>query len=121
MNEPTTSEEKTSQWSHEELRPQLLAGIIESATDAIISTDSDWRVVLFNPAAARMFQVSAEEAVGQRLEHFIPELFTQAHRRNVEQPGSADLTIRRVGAVGVVRGVRADGREFPVEVSISQT
>jgi PAS domain S-box-containing protein len=121
MNEPTTSEEKASEWSHEELPAQLLAGIIESATDAIISTDLERRIVLFNPAAARMFQVSAEEAVGQPLEHFIPEFFDRAHRRNVEEPGSAGGSIRRVYAVGLVRGDRAKGREFPVEVSISQT
>jgi len=121
MNEPTTSEEKASQWSPEELRPQLLAGIIESATDAIISTDSDRRIVLFNPAAARMFQVSAEEAVGQPLEHFIPEFFDRAHGRNAEEPGCAGGSIRRVCAVGVVRGDRAKRREFPLEVSISQT
>src|SRR3974377_1604948 len=120
MNEPTTSEEKARQWSQEELHPQLLAGIIGSATDGIISTDSNGRVVLFNPAAARMFQVSAEEAVGQPLQHFIPELFGEAHGRNGEQPGCAGAGVRRPGAAGVVRGLRA-GREFPVEASISQT
>jgi two-component system cell cycle sensor histidine kinase/response regulator CckA len=76
---------------------ERLAGIIDSAMDAIITIDSTQRLTLFNTAAERMFQYPAAKAIGQSLDRFIPLRFG-----------------------GAVFGLRADGEEFPVEASISQ-
>jgi PAS domain S-box-containing protein len=88
-----------------------MLAIVSSAMDAIITVDGEHRIVLFNRAAERMFGVGAAEAVGQPVERFVPERF----RAQL----AADL---RGGAesAGALFGLRADGAEFPVEVTVSE-
>lgn len=99
---------------------EQLAGILLSAMDAIITVDADQRIVLFNPAAELMFRCPAAEAIGQPIDRFIPARFHEAHRQHIHKFGEAHVTNRRMGALGAVSGLRADGEEFPVEAAISQ-
>jgi PAS domain S-box-containing protein len=96
-----------------------LEGIIDSAMDAIITVDQDQKVVVFNDAAERMFHCSFQDAIGQPLDKFIPPRFREAHRHHVKGFGQAGVTSRRMGQLGTVTGLRADGEEFPIEASIS--
>jgi len=97
-----------------------MEGIVESAMDALITVDEQHRIMLFNPAAERMFGVSAAEAIGAPLETFIPERFRAGHSEHIRRFKTAGVTNRRMGALGAVSGLRANGEEFPVEASISQ-
>jgi PAS domain S-box-containing protein len=96
-----------------------LAGLVDSAMDAIIAVDAERRIVLFNPAAEQMFGCAASEALGQSLDRFVPARFREAHRQHIEQFGQTGATNRRMGALGALSGVRANGEEFPIEASIS--
>jgi PAS domain S-box-containing protein len=96
-----------------------LDSIIHSAMDAIITTDQEQNVILFNRAAEQMFGCAAEDAVGRPLDRFLPARFREAHRRQVEAFGHSNVTSRRMGKLGTVVGLRSNGEEFPIEAAIS--
>ncbi len=97
-----------------------LAGVIYSAMDAIISVNSEQRIVLFNAAAEKMFGKTAAEVLGQPLDPFIPDRFRPNHREHIRIFGEVGITNRAMGALGLIAGRRTNGEEFPIEASISQ-
>jgi PAS domain S-box-containing protein len=96
-----------------------LEGIIDSAMDAIVTVDEDQKVVLFNHAAEQMFGCSNREAIGQRLDRFLPARFRDAHRHHVQGFGQSGVTSRKMGQLGTVMGLHSNGEEFPIEAAIS--
>jgi PAS domain S-box-containing protein len=96
------------------------AGVIDSALDGIITIDDAQRVVLFNKAAEEMFRCTAAEAIGQSLDRFIPLRFRARHGKDIRKFGETGDTTRTMTAARAVSGLRADGKEFPMEASISQ-
>jgi PAS domain S-box-containing protein len=99
-----------------------LEGIVESAMDAVIAIDERQRIVVFNNAAEKMFGCPMGDAIGSSIDRFIPEPFHEAHRENVRHIGDASPTTRRrTGASSALWGLRANGKEFPVESAISHT
>jgi hypothetical protein len=98
-----------------------LRAILDSAMDAIVTVDDEQRIVLFNRAAEQVFGLPREQALGTPLERLIPERFREAHRRHLAEFARTGVTARRMGGVAALWGLRADGEEFPIEASISQT
>ena len=99
---------------------QLLAGLVESAMDAIVSVDENLRIVLFNPAAERMFGLTAAAALGQPLDMLLPEDIRLKHAEDIRSFGHAGAKCRHPMGPGWVRARRVNGEIFPVEASISQ-
>ena len=97
-----------------------LNGIIVSAMDAIIVINKLQKIVLFNPTAERVFGYTAEEVIGRPLTRLMPKRFHQQHEKLVNAFGQANVTNRQMGQ-NVLYGLRKDGHEFPIEVSISQS
>jgi len=97
-----------------------LRAMVDSAMDAIITIDSERRVVVFNPAAQRMFGYSAEEVRGSRLDRFLPERLRAVHERNVAAFRESGVTARMKKARMEIVGLRSDGTEFPLESTIAQ-
>ncbi len=97
-----------------------LFGIINSAMDGIITIDQQQRIRLFNPAAERLFGYSANEVIGQTLDRLLPERFYAAHSEHIRAFGLTSATSRHMGEGGAIYGRRANGKEFPMEASISQ-
>jgi two-component system, NarL family, sensor histidine kinase UhpB len=99
---------------------QRYTGIFHSAMDAIITIDEKQEIVLFNPAAEKVFLCTAAQAIGAPLSRFMPQRFRELHHLHVERFGSKGVSDRRVGNQLEIFGLRADGEEFPMEASISQ-
>jgi PAS domain S-box-containing protein len=97
-----------------------LNGIVTGAPDAIISIDDTETVVVANPAAAAMFGYPAAQLIGSRLSRLIPSRYQAGHHDHVRRFGESAMVTRRMSAIRVVHGLRADGTEFPVDASISQ-
>jgi len=97
------------------------AAILESAMDAVITVDELQRIVVFNRAAETVLGCSRTAALGAPLERFLPERFRPAHRGHVEAFGRVGETNRRMGDSTVLKALRADGVEIPIEASISQS
>ena len=82
-----------------------LSAIIRSSQDAVMATDEEQRITLFNPAAEEIFRCPAEQALGGLLTRFIPDVLS---------------TPAGVGAFRAERsGRRADGTTVPLEVTVS--
>ena len=107
---------------HKQIQEQLresearLAGIVGSAMDAIIATDSEQNIVLFNTAAEKMFGCATGEAIGTPVGRFIPE---PEHKAHIRRFGESEGASRSLASRGILWGLRASGEEFPIETSIS--
>jgi PAS domain S-box-containing protein len=97
-----------------------MGDIIDSAMDAIIAVDEAQRIVLFNPAAEKAFLWSRDAVLGRSLDMLIPRSFRTAHREHIRQFSEDGVTSRRMRRQTVLAGLRSDGKEFPIEASISQ-
>ena len=106
----------------EELRrsERRSAGILATATDAVITTDRDQRIEIFNSAAEAMFGCSAASAIGSPVERFIPPRFRAAHDAYFRQFIAGDDTTGAMGPSRALVGLRANGEEFPMEASIAK-
>ena len=97
-----------------------LAGVIDSAHDAIISIDSRHKIVLFNPAAQKMFGHAEAAMLGQTLDALLPQQFRAQHSDHVRSFVREDTSSQRMGGARQLYGLRSDGTEFPIEASISR-
>ena len=95
--------------------------ILSLIGDAVVSTDSDGQIILFNRAAEGFFGYSTSEILGQSIDVIIPMRFHDQHREDHRRFISARVETRRtMGAGREVLGRRKDGTEFAVEVTLSR-
>ncbi len=91
-----------------------------AAGDALIAVDEQQRIVMFNPAAQRIFGCSAADALGSPLSRFIPAHQREAHARHVAEFARSGRTEARMGERGFVTGQRSNGELFAAEATISR-
>jgi PAS domain S-box-containing protein len=95
--------------------------VLEAALDAVISIDGSARITYVNSAFERTFGYRAEEAIGQELaEVIVPPSLREAHRQGLARY-LATMEPRILDRRIEVAAMRADGSEFPAEVTITRT
>jgi two-component system CheB/CheR fusion protein len=92
--------------------------IVESAPDAMVLTDENGEIVLMNGQAERLFGHKRDDLIGKFVEALLPQSFRKKHVSHrasyLLEPES-----RPMGEGMELFGLRSDGSQFPVEVSLS--
>lgn len=94
--------------------------IVEAATDAIILGDEHGTILSWNQAAQSMFGYAAEEIVGKSLTLIMPTRYHEAAQHGLERVRSTGEE-RIIGTKVELHGLRKDGEEFPIELSLSRS
>jgi protein-histidine pros-kinase len=92
--------------------------LLEAAPDAIVIVNEDGRIVLVNSQTERLFGYQREELLDQPVEVLIPSSFRATHLHH-RQGYFREPRVRGMGEGLTLYGLRKDGSEFPVEISLS--
>jgi PAS domain S-box-containing protein len=93
-------------------------GLLESAPDAIVIVDGNGMILMVNAQAENLFGYNRNVLSGKPVEILVPQRFQHIHPTHRER-FSNEPQLRPMGIGLDLYGLRADGREFPVEISLS--
>ena len=99
---------------------ESLAGIVEKASDAVISIDESQKIILFNASAENIFGYSKDEVLGQELNMLLPNKCRSIHATHVSNFSTSPERSRPMTGRRGVEGKRKSGELFPAEASISK-
>ncbi|SPP64230.1 PAS domain S-box protein [Nitrospira lenta] len=91
--------------------------VVQTAPDGIVLADGDGKIVSWNAAAERLFGHAEGEILGQSWTAIIPTRYREGHRLKLE-PVQATGVSPLAGTTIELHGLRKDGSEFPIELSL---
>ncbi len=92
--------------------------VAQSAKDAIITAENNGKIAFCNTAADEMFGYREGELIGQSISILMPQRFQTAHERGMARV-TASGESRMIDETVELFGITKEGREFPVELSLS--
>jgi len=100
------------------LSSELVRSVLSSTPDAMIIIDSAGKIVFANNQVTNLFGYTNDEIVGSPIETLLPERFRQRHVGH-RSSYTGNVRVRPMGMGLELFGIRKDGSEFPVEISLS--
>jgi PAS domain S-box-containing protein len=95
-----------------------LRALLETVVEAIVVVNDEGRITMANAATDKMFGYRRQELLGEPIEKLVPERLRERHVRHRASWFSHPRS-RSMGAGQDLGGLRRDGTEFPIEVSLS--
>ncbi|MDQ7787258.1 MAG: PAS domain S-box protein [Thermodesulfovibrionales bacterium] len=92
--------------------------IAETAVDAIISANSSGDIIFWNMSAQKIFGYSEDEIIGRSLRMLMPERYREDHQKGIERM-KTQAESKYFGRFTEMHGLRKDGSEFPLELSVA--
>jgi protein-histidine pros-kinase len=92
--------------------------LLDAAPDAMIVVDATGRIAIVNTEAEKMFGYSRERMLGDGIEMLLPDRYRARHVQHRARYADAPK-VRAMGADMELAGLRSNGTEFPVEISLS--
>ncbi len=118
-----TRKKNSNRVNNNEINDQVILPFGELADlmpDAAIILDASMQIVYLNSNAVDLFGYSTFEAVGQKLDIFLPDEVIISHSAHAAQFLIEETTSRRMGENRLVHGKHRDGRIIPLDISITQ-
>ena len=100
------------------LAPDLAARVLDAAPDAMIVIDASGHIRFANRQVSVLFGYEHDELIGRNAELVMPERFRQRHMGHRESYAN-QVRVRPMGVGLELFGRQRDGKEFPVEISLS--
>jgi PAS domain S-box-containing protein len=101
-----------------EVSEERFRSVAQTANDAIVSIDEKGFITLWNTGAEKMFGYAADEIIGKPLSTIMPVRMREAHSLGLNRAAAMGKT-NLSGKTIEITGLRKDGGEFPVELSMS--
>lgn len=98
---------------------QIAARVVDTTSDAVLCVNDAGELTFWSRAAEKMFGRTAEVAIGQTLDIIMPPALAARHHHGFSRAVAGDRTTL-VGETIELSAVRADGAEFPIELSLSR-
>jgi PAS domain S-box-containing protein len=92
--------------------------VVQTTPDGIVLADDEGKIVSWNTAAERLFGYMEGEILGQPLTTIMPTRYRVGHLRGLVLAKASGKSIQ-TGRTIELSGLRKDGREFPIEMSLS--
>jgi len=96
----------------------IFQSLLEAAPDAMVVVDDDGRILFVNARTEILFGYGREQLLGQSVEQLVPTRFRDGHASH-RSAFTAESRVRPMGAGVQLYGLRKDGTEFPVDISLS--